>query len=509
MPWSAVAGAVVSVVGNHLLNGSSGEQQTSTQQQQLDPRIAAILFGSGEKTLKPGAKPSGTDDSGNPIYTDSDYEPAKPGLLARYQGLLDQPQISGLKHFNEYNNNYLNNDLPYDMGQQRNTAWALATSDGIAPQMQAARSNYTTPLGVAQSAFPGGVQGPQTYNAQTANVNLINAPGQNDLNLNPAYHDVIYGQLGNNPYLAEAIQKGLNQSSAQFQDLQSDTMRQFKEDILPSLRGDAIAHGQYGGSRQGLAEGKAADALTRNMSRALSQVAQNQTDAAVQAQAQAYGQDRQNQLNAMSGLSGQQYGVAGSNAAAQNQVGLSNAQMMNQAGQFNAGAGNNYLAQMLQNNQFNASAINNANGMQYQGNQQMNLANLNNQQAANQYNANALFNMAQLNSQNKATGVGLLANLANQQYAFANNQNDYDINRAAKVNSLLAPYMGLNGSTVSSAPMYQNTGSNLLGGAMAGAQLFKQFNNGSGSGNNPYNEYNRYSGGNDGWTLPNGESIGT
>ena len=369
------------------------------------------------------------------------------------------------------------------MGQQRNTAWALANSDGVAPQMRAAQGNYTMPLGVAQSAFPDGSQGPQTYSAQTANVNLINAPSQNGLSLNPAYQGFIYGQLGNNPYLAGSIQKGLNQSAAQFENMRNDATQQFKEDVLPALRGDAIVNGQYGGSRQGIAEGKAADSLARNMTRALSQYGQNQTDAAVQAQAQAYTQDRQNQLSALSGLSGQQYSVAGANAAAQNQTNLSNAQMMNQAGQFNAGAGNNYLAQLLQNNQFNASAINNANGMQYQGNQQMNLANLNNQQAANQYNANALFNMAQLNSQNKIAGTNLLSNLVNQQYTFANNQNDYDVNRASKVNGLLAPYMSANSSSTSSSPIYQNTGANLLGGAMAGLQLYKQFNAGNGGNN--------------------------
>ncbi|MBC3910844.1 hypothetical protein [Undibacterium umbellatum] len=472
-----IAGPIIGgLFGSRGSSPSQSAPTTQTVKNEIDPRMAAILYGSG-KTLKDGAKPTGTDANGRPVYAESDYNPASQGLLSRFQGLLDKPQNQGLQSFGNYNNAYLNNDLPFDMGQLRHVSWALSDSGGKAHQMQAAQGGYTSPFDVAQSAFPFSNQGPHTANANTANVSLINAPGQNGLDLNHAYSDVIYGQLGNNPFLAGSIQKGLNQSNANFQNLKDDMLTSFKQDLLPSIRGDAIVNGQYGGSRQGLAEGKAADSLARNMTRALSQVAQNQTDAAVAAQAQAYGQDRQNQLSALAGLSGQQFNVAGQNAGFQNQTNLSNAQMLNQNNQFNAGVGNNYLSQLLQNNQFNAAALNAANAMQYGGNQQMNMANLNNKQGANQYNAGALFNMDQLNSQNKATGAGLLSNLANQQYGYANNQNDYALNQAGKINNLISPYANL-GSTQTSTgttPVYQNTGANILGGAMAGAQLFKQF----------------------------------
>lgn len=484
-----VAAPLIGSVVGGLFGGSGGGggQQTQTTQNQLDPRIAGMLFGTGQKTLKPGAKPTGTDANGNPTYADSDYTTSG-GLLQRYQGLLDKPQNSGLETFGNYNNAYMANDAMYDTGQIRNTSWALANSDGKAPQIQAAQGNYTTPFNVAQSAFPGAGQ-PSTANFVSGGpASLINAPSQNNIGLSNAYDDFINGgNLGNNTYLAGAIQKGLNQSSAAFQNLQNDATQQFKESILPALRGEAIANGQYGGSREGIAEGKAADSLARNMTRALSQVGQNMTDAAVSAQAGAYDQDRARQLAALSGLSGQQYGVAGANAGAQNQVNLSNAQMQNNSNQFNAGVGNNYLAQLLQNNQFNAAAKNAGNAMQYQGNQQMNMQNLANQQGTNQFNAGNTMGMAQLNSQNKATGAGLLGNLVNQQYGYANNQNDYAINQAGKVNGLLAPYLSANSSTTSSAPLYQNQGANILGGALAGQQLFKQF--GSGGDNTDYSGY--------------------
>jgi len=482
MSFGLSAGAIAGIVsaGAAVYSASkSGKAQTGTQQQQLDPRAQDILYGF-QGNLKPGAKPTGTDANGNPIYADSDYEGRNLGLLPQFQGLLNKPQDPGMQLAGQAASNYVGKFTPFDLEQMRQGALGLTNSSGLAHQMQAALGGYTSPYDVAQSSLPYGY-GPQTANANTAQASLINAPSQNALNLNPALGNFVYGDLGNNPYLTGSIQKGLNQSANQFSDLQNNMTKNFKENILGSLRGEAIANGGYGGSRHGIAESKAADAFATQMANALSQVGQNNTDAAVQAQANAYNQDRANQLNAVMGLSGQQYNVAGQNAGAQNQVGLSNAQMLNQMGQFNAGVGNNYLSQLLQNSQFNAGAKNNALSQQYAGNQGMNLANLQNQQGANQYNANALFNMDQLNSQNKATGIGLLGNLGNNIYNMASNQNDYQINQAGKVNSLMSPYLGMGQTTVSSQPLYQNQGANVLGGALAGAQLFKNFGSNFGS----------------------------
>lgn len=486
MAFGLSASAIGSIAGpliGGLMGGSSGSggQQTSTQQQQLDPRAQNIIYGN-QGTLKPGAQPKGTDASGNPIYADSDYEGRNLGLLPRAQAMLDDPQKAGMQLAGQAYDNYVGKFTPYDLEQQRQTASALATSGGVAHQMQAAQGGYTSPFNVAQSAFPSGVDmGPQTARANTASASLINGPSQNNLNLNPVYSDFLGGELGNNPYLAGSIQKGLNQSANQFNQLQNSMTKNFKESILPSLRSEAIANGGYGGSRQGIAEGKAADAFATQLAQALSQVGQNNTDSAVSAQAGAYNQDRANQLNALSNLSGNQYNVAGQNAGIQNQNSLANAQMLNSMGQFNAGVGNNYnsqlLSQMLNNNQFNTSAQNAANAMQYGGNQQMNMQNLANKQNAGQFNASALLGMDQLNSQNKATGAGLLGQLTNNNFNMASQNNDYKLNQAGKVNSLMAPYLGMGQTTTSSQPLYQNQGANVLGGALAGANLFKSFGN--------------------------------
>ncbi|MFZ6681023.1 hypothetical protein [Undibacterium sp. Tian12W] len=495
MSFAAVAGGAASAFVGGLMKsggggdgGSSSGSQTQIVKQELDPRIAAILFGSGEKVLKKGAVPTGADEYGNPIYKPEDYQTSG-GLLERYQALLDKPQNEGLRLYGQAADNYLGTNSAWDMGEARDSAFRLMKNAYDPVSMQAAQSAYTMPMNAAFSQMPQGYQAATSGLAQAGPAAMINAPGQNNLGLGRAFQDVIYGDLGNNTYLAGAIQKGLNQSSAQFQNLQSDAMQQFKEDILPSLRGDAIANGQYGGSRQGIAEGKAADSLARNMSRALSQVGQNMTDAAVAAQSGQYTQDRQNQLNAAMGLSGQQYNVAGLDAGAKNQVNLSNAQMANNNNQFNATAQNNVLSQLfgaaLQTNLANAGFQQQANQNNYQGMQSTNMANLGNRQQANMQNAAWQLNNNQLNSQNKLNGINAVTSLINNAYGIANNQNDYALNQATRINGLLSPYMGVNGTTTTNGTSTKSSqgsdmGSSLLGGLVKGVgNIF----NGRGGGN--------------------------
>lgn len=488
MSFAAVAGGAASAFVGGLMGGGGGGgggggssgSQTQVVKQELDPRIAAILFGSGEKVLKKGAVPTGADEDGNPIYKPEDYQTSG-GLLERYQALLDRPQNEGLRLYGQAADNYLGTNSAWDMGEARDSAFRLMKNAYDPVSMQAAQSAYTMPMNAAFSQMPQGYQAATSGLAQAGPAAMINAPGQNNLGLGRAFQDVIYGDLGNNPYLAGAIQKGLNQSSAQFQNLQNDAMQQFKEDILPSLRGDAIANGQYGGSRQGIAEGKAADSLARNMSRALSQVGQNMTDAAVAAQSGQYTQDRQNQLNAAMGLSGQQYNVAGLDAGAKNQVNLSNAQMANNNNQFNATAQNNVLSQLfgaaLQTNLANAGFQQQANQNNYQGMQATNMANLGNLQQANMQNAAWQLANNQLNSQNKLNGLNAVTSLINNAYGVANNQNDYALNQATRINGLLSPYMGVNGTTTTNGTSTKSgqdgaqgsgLGSSLLGGLVKG-----------------------------------------
>jgi hypothetical protein len=348
-------------------SGKGPSQQTSTQQQQLDPRLDKMLFGQ--------------NGSG--------------GLLDKYQGYLDQPQSAALQGYGKSAGDYLNSYGGSGFGQIQNAASGL---------MQPKDAKMADLLGYAVG-------------------NQVQAPGQNNINLSGSYDSLINGQPGNNPYLTGAIQKGINQSSNAFGNMVTDA-KNATQDVLGSIRGNSVLTGQYGGSRQGLAEGKAIDSMNTNLARAASQFGQNNTDAAVAAQAGAYDADRNRQLSATQGLGGQQYATA-----------IQNANTKNAAEFLNVG------------NLWDASKTNAA-----MTNQQM-----------------------QANNQATTAGAGILSGLMGQAYGTAQNADNAGINRASQVNGLLSPYLGANQSQTSTNPVYQNTTGNVLGGAMAGLGLYNQF----------------------------------
>lgn len=440
MTWGAIGGAAVGVVGGALLNGSGSSQSgsaTTTTQQQLDPRIAAILFGDGSRQLKPGVNQIlGAD--GQVMNPDSDYT-TNSGLLSQYQGMLGTPQDPALAQYGKDNLGYLGN-APQDMSQIRNAATGLLSG-----------GQKVTATGQAPMAYAVG--------------NMVQAPSQNNLDLSGAYNKMINGDAGANPYLTKAIQGGIDQSTNQFSQMQGDLTDNLKRNILPQIGSSAILAGQYGGSRQGVAEGNAISDLTKQLSQSATQFGQNNTNAAVGAQATAYGQGQDRSLAALQGLSAQQYGVAGQDAATKN------------AAEFG-----------------NVSTTNNINANWATRDQQ---AQTTNQGAA---------------LQGTLAGAGLLSGQLAGSYGVGQNQDSYQLNQAGKVNSLLAPYLGLNGSTVTNQPLYQNTGGNILGGATAGLGIWNGVKNSgilSGVGGNP-----SYNGGASGGSffdgygyLPNGISA--
>ena len=95
----------------------------------------------------------------------------------------------------------------------------FAGRDPLSDQAQNLRLNYAT------SSMPG-----QIYDTQRAQSFALNSP-----------------DVANNPYVQNMMQS--NQFMAN---------RNLSENILPRLGSGAVAAGQYGGSRQGIAEGIAA-----------------------------------------------------------------------------------------------------------------------------------------------------------------------------------------------------------------------------------------------------------
>lgn len=376
----ALAGAAAGAIGGT----SKAGDQTVTTRQEIDPRMAQILYGS----------------QGNN------------GFLSQITGSLNTPQAAGMQNFGSGMDSYLGNWGTDNFMRSQQAAQRLQSSNINAPTMSAA----------------------SVANVPGMNAAQVQAPSQNNLNLQPAYQDMVYGQAGNNPYLTGAIGKGINQSNNAFGNYLTDATKS-TQDMLGSIRGGAIINGAMGSSRQGIAEGNAMNDFTKNITRAATQFGQNNTDAAVAAQAGAYDADRNRALSAMSGLGAQQYGVA-----------QQNAQMQQQANQTN-----------------------------YQGGLQTALTNAGFQQQANANNQSSQLGTNQLNSANQLGGINASSGLLNSAYNMGTNQDSYNLNKVGKVGGLLAPFTGLGGSSTQTQPLYENKTNSILGGALMGSQMLGGF----------------------------------
>lgn len=492
MAFGLSAGAV-SLIGmgaGALLSGSSGGSSqsgtsTATTQQQVDPRIQSMLFGNGTQRLKPGVTPTWTsgqpdasgrtwDAASNP---QSDYT-SDTGLLGQYQGMLSTPQSAGSAAYGGAAQNYIGSPAAQsDLASMRGAANGLMGSSIGAPQSQGAQAQAYQTGQMAQASGAQAGQHPGT-NATMSGASQINAPAQNGMNLSGSYDRFINGAPGANPFLTGAIGKGINQSNNAFGAMQRDSTKNLLENVMPSIRSNSVLSGQYGGSRQGIAEGRALDTFATEQQRAMSQFGQNNTDAAVSAQAGAYDADSNRALGATQGLGAQQYGVASQNASMAQQASLANQGASNTASMFNSQQNQNTTnlnANLQQSNsqynaglaqqgsQFNTGALNNNSQFNAGLAQQTGISN-----AQFQGQANAL------NSSNQQAGLSAQNGLLNNQIGAAQNQDNWALSHAQGVNGLLSPYIGVNGNTTSSTPLYSNTAGNVLGGATAGIALGKQ-----------------------------------
>lgn len=398
----AGAGALLGAKSSRDATKSAKEQQQAAiEAGKMDPRAEKIIYGE---------------------------EGGDGGLLGQYQALGQKPQNQQLQDYGQTNLNWLST-AGDDMRTIRDTGNSLINGQS-APQAQAAQTQ-TTVLG-----------GPNAY----AVGNMVDAPAQNDINLKGAYEGFINGERGNNPYLTGAIGKGINQSKNAFDRMQDDSTRNLTENIMPGIRSNSVLAGQYGGSRQGIAEGRAIGDFGREQQRAISQFGQNNTDAAVAAQAGAYETDSNRALSATQGLGAQQYGVAQQDAATKNAAEFMNVGRVND-------------------NQAATAAMG----------QQTNLANLGTQQQTNLANLGANQQTNQLNQSGKLVGTGLLSGQLSGAYGVGQNQDGYALNQASQVNSLLSPYLNKNGNSAVAQPLYSNTGAGLLGGAAAGLGMYNMY----------------------------------
>lgn len=244
----------------------------------------------------------------------------------------------------------------------------------------------------------------------------------------------------------------------------NNTMRRmgenFNEQVLPGIRGGAVAAGQYGGSRQGIAEGLASKGLSYSMG-----------DAAASLTDSAY-RDAQNRMT--------------STANSLAPLALSNEQQnagrdLN-ASMFNAGQANDMKSLKaslgLQSAQSDAARYQDLLKFGVDSNNQVRM-----------FNANlGLNNNSQLRD-NIITAMGLrTAGDASADNSFAQKMglfgapSAYDWNNLKNYASIIQPGSGIGGTSTTENPYYVNKGANALGGALSGAQLASLLGVGSGWG---------------------------
>lgn len=286
-------GAIGSALGGALAGGSSGGSQpsgstTTTTQQQIDPRLQALLYGDGS-----------TGSS---------------GLLQQIAAQAQTPQASGYQTFGSGINQYLGG---YGVDN-------FLRSQQAAQRLQGAQ--FEAPLASNVPGVNVAAIGPSTSNAAQ-----VNAPAQNNIDLTGSYNRFINGDAGANPYLTQGLKAAEDATTAGFNSRNNAITQNLQRNILPGLKSNAILSGGFGGSRQGIAEGNALSDYTRQLTDANSSLSAQNNANAINAQAGAFNAGQDRALAATQGLGAQQYGVASQNAALQQQTNLANQQAQQQA----------------------------------------------------------------------------------------------------------------------------------------------------------------------------------
>jgi len=505
MTWGALGGAALGA-GVGLFSSRKSDKNATAQQKaaieaaKMDPRFERMLWGDGT--------------------------PENQGLLARYMASGNAPQLEGLKQFGTDQSNYIGQNGMTDMNTMRGAANGLMGSNIAAPQMQSAQMQTAlngpaaqANLNQGEASMASGLmsQGGQAMGAQAqafqsqaaqaagpAQVNpfgaevlwnsgeAVNAPAQNSMNLTGAYDKFINSAPGQNPMLKQGIDGAIGMNRLGFNQMLDDSTRNLQENVLPGIGSNAILAGQYGGSRQGIAEGRAVGDMAREQSRAASMFGQNATNAGVAAQAQAYDSDSNRALSATQGLGAQQYGVAQQNSAQAQQANLANQNAGNAASMFNASQNQNASSQNSnlgqQNSQFNAGltqqtglanqgALNNNsqfNAGQSQANSQFNagLGQANSQFNANQGNNLSQFNSGQQNGMSQFN-IGQSNNMSQYNTGLTQQNNQFNTSQTNSGNQYNAGLMqqGLLANQQSQQNTNQLNSANQLGGLGANSGL--------------------------------------
>lgn len=157
-----------------------------------------------------------------------------------------------------------------DVGQQTQQTQTVQKADpwgGVQPYLLKGYQNLNTLYDQpGPFAFPGQTTAgpdPLRQQAQQFDITYANQGAVNDVNKIGGAYDTLLNapNVNNNPYLQQAVQGAIR-----------PMVDQFSESVLPGIRSGAMQTGQYGGSRQGIAEGIAAGKLSRNIGDVSSQM---------------------------------------------------------------------------------------------------------------------------------------------------------------------------------------------------------------------------------------------
>lgn len=304
---AGIVGAGASVYSASKSGKGGGGTATQTTQQQMDPRLQALLYGDGSN--------------------------GSSGLAQQLAAQAQQGQSGGLKNFGSGIDNYLG-------------GWG---TDNFMRSQQAAQKLQETTNGAPLARSVPGVE------TSLANAAQINAPSQNNIDLSGTFNSLLSGNAASNPYLTQALQSGVDLTNTAYKKNQTDLTNNLQRNILPGISSNAILSGGFGGSRQGIAQGNALSDYTNQLNSNNLALAQSNSANTTGAQAQAFNQAQDRALSAAQGLSAQQYGAAGQNAGFQQQANLAN-----QAAAQSASSQNNQLAQQTTLANQQATLANNA-----------------------------------------------------------------------------------------------------------------------------------------------------
>jgi len=335
--------------------------------------------------------------------------------------------------------------------------------------------------------------------AATSNASLSNLVAarkdQGVLDPTKALSQTLSGKI-DNPYLQGLQQANINTSMRGY----NDAIQNLNQQVMPGINNDAFAAGQYGGSRQGIAQGLALQGMDRSArdlgisamdngtalyGNAYQNAQQRMTDTANNINTQA-GQNAQ--YNASNMQQNNQF-----NAGNQQAMNIANMNALNNGSQFNATSANDMSkynsGQTNDMSKFNSGQANDMS--KYNSGQVNDMSKFNAGQGNNmsQFNANLGLqnntqgmlqqaqNMGNATTGNELNNTALTRLFSGQDQNYSNQMTNANLEQQQKLDMLnmklgaYSPGANLGGSSTASTPYYDNTLGN-IGGMAAGAGGF-------------------------------------